>query len=64
MKKQARQTTRSTRQAVPSAGDVQDQIRRRAYELWEKDGREHGRDAEHWLQAEWEVIQQTKPTNK
>jgi hypothetical protein len=23
----------------------------RAYEIWEKQGRPHGRDREHWLQA-------------
>ncbi|WP_210529292.1 DUF2934 domain-containing protein [Rubellimicrobium arenae] len=26
-------------------------IRRRAYELWEKEGRPHGRHEEHWRQA-------------
>ncbi|WP_206513297.1 DUF2934 domain-containing protein [Pelagibacterium montanilacus] len=26
-------------------------IRRRAYELWEKEGKPEGRDLEHWLRA-------------
>ena len=29
-----------------------ERIRARAYELWDGDGRQHGRDEEHWLQAE------------
>jgi len=42
-----------------SAADIEiqklDQIRQRAYELYEQDGCEHGRDLEHWLRAEAEV---------
>lgn len=30
-------------------------IRSRAYELWEEEGRPHGRDREHWSQAESEM---------
>ena len=29
-----------------------EQIAERAYQLWETDGRPHGRDIEHWLKAE------------
>jgi len=32
-----------------------ERIRRRAYELWEEDGRPHGRDQEHWRRAEAEM---------
>ena len=32
-----------------------DRIERRAYELWERDGRPEGRDKEHWQQAEQEI---------
>lgn len=32
-----------------------ERIRARAYELWDGDGRQHGRDEEHWLQAEREL---------
>ncbi len=35
--------------------DRADRIRRRAYEIWEEQGRPHGRDQEHWLQAEAEL---------
>jgi len=38
------------------AGNAEDEIRRRAYELYEQDGREHGRDREHWLRAEAEIL--------
>lgn len=32
-----------------------DAISRRAYELWEKEGRPEGSDMRHWLQAEQEL---------
>jgi hypothetical protein len=58
-------------QAVPENGGVQtlqapsnggergtgsdEQVRRRAYEIWEQRGRQHGRDADDWYRAESEV---------
>lgn len=33
-----------------------DRIRQRAHEIWEREGREHGRDAEHWSRAEAEIV--------
>lgn len=30
-------------------------IRRRAYAIWEREGRPSGRDRDHWLQAAWEL---------
>jgi hypothetical protein len=33
----------------------QREIAARAYHLWEKAGRHHGRDLEYWLQAEAEL---------
>ena len=33
----------------------------RAQELWEQGGRPHGRDKEHWLQAEAEIWAQNNP---
>lgn len=35
-----------------------DLIARRAYEIWETEGRPDGRDAEHWLRAEEELAEQ------
>ena len=35
--------------------NVDDEIRRRAYELWEENGREPGHEEEHWLSAEREI---------
>jgi hypothetical protein len=32
-----------------------DAIRERAYVIWEREGRPHGRELEHWLQAESEL---------
>jgi hypothetical protein len=35
--------------------DLTPQILRRAYEIWESEGRPHGRDKAHWFLAEAEV---------
>ncbi|HEY8932009.1 MAG TPA: DUF2934 domain-containing protein [Rariglobus sp.] len=40
---------------------IQDQIARRAYELWEQDGYKHGQHAKHWEQAERQLFG-TTPT--
>lgn len=36
----------------PQNGVKQEEIRRLAFIIWEKDGRPQGRDLEYWLQAE------------
>lgn len=36
-------------------GDDKQRIRERAYELWEREGRPHGRHVDHWMQAEQEA---------
>jgi hypothetical protein len=33
----------------------QEEVRRRAYELWEQRGRQHGRQEDDWYQAELEI---------
>jgi len=38
--------------------DLQEQARRRAYEISEKRGRQDGHELEDWLQAEAEMLQQ------
>ena len=38
------------------AGDREERIRRRAYELWEAEGWPHGREQDHWAQAERELM--------
>lgn len=35
-------------------------IKKKAYELWEHDGRKQGRDLEHWLNAEKTVKVEAK----
>ena len=47
----------STLLFMKSAPDIQDQIRRRAYELYEQRGRVDGHELDDWLQAEAEVTQ-------
>lgn len=47
-----------TTQTIESIVEIQEQVRRRAYELYEQRGREDGHDLEDWLQAESEVAQQ------
>lgn len=41
-----------------SAGDLEEQTRRRAYELYERRGREAGHETEDWLQAEAELARE------
>jgi len=35
--------------------DRDERIRRRAHEIWEREGRPHGKDAEHWERAAREI---------
>jgi outer membrane protein TolC len=44
--------------ATESSVDIQEQLRRRAFELYEQRGREGGHDLDDWLQAESELVQQ------
>jgi hypothetical protein len=38
-----------------SEADLIVRIRRRAYQMWEREGRPVGRELSHWLQAEMEL---------
>jgi len=40
----------------PDPVQMQEQVRQRAYELFEARGYEHGHDREDWLQAETEIL--------
>jgi hypothetical protein len=39
--------------------ETEEQIKRRAYELWQSEGCPSGRDQEHWDQAQKEIIGHT-----
>lgn len=41
--------------AAESTGNLQEQIRLRAYEFYEQRGKADGRDVDDWLQAEADV---------
>lgn len=41
-----------------------DEIRKRAYELYEEDGRQDGRHEDHWLRAESEVRNRDSRKNR
>lgn len=45
-------TASSVTSPTPASADA---ISRRAYELWEQDGKPDGNDLQHWLQAEREL---------
>ena len=47
--------TFSTTSALKQPKTLEDQIRRRAYELYEERGRENGHELEDWLHAEEEI---------
>jgi hypothetical protein len=40
------------------------QIRRRAYEIWEQEGRPHGKDLSHWIKALEEIERTTEKAEK
>jgi hypothetical protein len=42
--------------ATATPRNAEEEIRRRAYELYEHEGRPEGRDQEHWLRAETELL--------
>ena len=44
-----------------AGGDDKQRIRERAYELWEREGRPHGRHMDHWVQAEQETQDGQRP---
>ena len=43
---------------------MEDQVRRRAYELWEADGRPHGQDQQYWFKALAELASAAAKTIK
>lgn len=47
---------------------MEEQVRRRAYEMWEADGRPEGRDQQYWFKAMAELagaaVATVKPTRK
>jgi len=49
----------TAQQPTESTSKRQEQIRRRAYELFEQRGREDGHELDDWLQAKAEVTEQT-----
>jgi hypothetical protein len=48
---------------VMSLDNLAEQIRKRAYEIWEDEGRPHGRDMQHWVQAETEFHPRLRVVN-
>lgn len=45
-------------------GAISDEaIRERAYDIWEREGRPHGRDFEHWVRAQVELIAEVSTNN-
>ena len=53
----ARTASKSPASVQQHVLNLEDEIRRRAYELYEQRGKEDGRDLEDWLQAEEEIKQ-------
>jgi hypothetical protein len=46
---------------TPPRGDL-NAIAARAYQIWEREGAYHGRDREHWRQAEEELVKGSTTT--
>jgi DUF2934 family protein len=59
----AQDTTGKTRTITGTqTQNLEEQIRQRAFELYEARGREEGRDLDDWLRAEKEIPQQKTRT--
>jgi hypothetical protein len=50
-------TSSTKTQTTISTIDLQEKVRRRAFELYELRGREDGHELDDWLQAESEIVQ-------
>jgi hypothetical protein len=51
-----RKSARTQKVVIAAASNVTpEQIAQRAFEIWEREGRPHGRSREHWFQAEQEL---------
>jgi hypothetical protein len=44
--------------------DIDGAIRSRAYEFWQAEGQQPGRDLDHWLRAEAEIKGAAQPAGK
>ena len=49
------ETARAKVASPPAGGATPEQVAERAYQIWQESGCPHGRDWEHWLQAEREL---------
>ena len=47
---------RKTSSIFDEMKDMQERIMRRAYDIFERNGRSFGRDLDYWLQAERELL--------
>ena len=54
----------NTSTSAPHHGLSAEAISRRAYELWEQEGRPENRDLHHWLRAEQELLAEQAKGNK
>ncbi|OGE25032.1 MAG: hypothetical protein A3J42_07840 [Candidatus Dadabacteria bacterium RIFCSPHIGHO2_12_FULL_53_21] len=51
------------KRANKDEGALRDTIARKAYEIYEERGREHGKDFEHWLEAEAIIMAEMRKLN-
>jgi Protein of unknown function (DUF2934) len=58
--KQQEPTLPTSPEPLPSVEQLQELIRKRAYELYEQRGREEGHDLDDWIAAEFEVTRNFK----
>lgn len=59
MAKQRTPAPEEPSQTTQPTFELQDQIRLRAYELYEQRGREHGHELDDWLRAERELTRES-----
>lgn len=61
-KTKATAVKKTKKKASNNEQQIQEEIAKKAYELYEESGREDGRDMEHWLEAE--KLLKPKPRRK
>ena len=60
MSAQLKKTSLARSPEAGQDGNLQEEIRRHAYELYEQGGRQDGWELDHWLQSESEVMAERK----
>jgi DUF2934 family protein len=54
-------SSQEEQQPMAHNSETEERIRERAYQIWIEQGQPHGRDTDHWYQAEAELVSRRSP---